>query len=76
MYTDEPVLSNLIFHLLSDRLMSSDTAGVDMSPRAVTVVMEDPAPGQAVTGSHPAASLVSDSTITPDEDRFEYFLIV
>lgn len=71
-YTNRPVLSNLIFHLLSDRLMSSDTTGVDMSPWAVTVVTEDPASGQAVTGSSPAASLVSVFTIRPDQDRFVF----
>lgn len=74
-YTDRPVLSNLISHLLSDRLMSSDTAGVDVSPWAVTVVTEDPAPGQAVTGSNPAASLVNVSAIRPDQDRFSYSLM-
>lgn len=68
-HADRRVLSSLIFHLSSDRLMSSDTAGVDMSPWAVTVVTEDPAPGQAVTGYSPAASLVNVSTISPDQDR-------
>ncbi len=31
---------------------------------------EDPTPGQAVTGSIPAASLVNISTIRQDQDRF------
>lgn len=35
----------LFLHLLSDLLMSSDTAGVTVSPSAVTVATEDNAPG-------------------------------
>jgi len=34
------------------------------------VVTEDPAPGQAVTGSSAAFSVVSVSTISSDEDGF------
>lgn len=66
------VLSSPIFHLLSDRLMSSDIAGVDMSPWAVTVVTENPAPGQAVTGSSPAATVSQKRT---EKCRYTCFFV-
>lgn len=37
-------------------------------PRAVTVVTEDPTPGQAVTGSIPTAPLANESTLRPEHN--------